>query len=64
MEIASLLLAADDQLEITVVELFDRPLPVMLDKDMADKVTDYLTKKASICSLGKKWKSLSVSGVR
>ena len=59
MEIASLLLAADDQLEITVVELFDRPLPVMLDKDMADKVADYLTKKGINLLLGKKVEKLA-----
>ncbi len=58
MEIASLLLAADDQLEITVVELFDRPLPVMLDKDMGDKVTDYLSKKGIRLLLGKKVEKL------
>ncbi|WP_419660988.1 FAD-dependent pyridine nucleotidedisulfide oxidoreductase [Desulfosarcina variabilis str. Montpellier] len=54
MEIASLLLAADDQLEITVVELLDRPLPVMLDKDMADKVSDYVSKKGINLLTGKK----------
>ena len=54
MEIASLLLAADDQLDITVVELFDRPLPVMLDKDIADKVTDYVSKKGINMLTGKK----------
>jgi NADPH-dependent 2,4-dienoyl-CoA reductase/sulfur reductase-like enzyme len=45
MEIASLLAAANDQLEISIVELLDRPLPVLLDKDMADSVSDYITEK-------------------
>jgi len=45
MEIASLLAQSNDQIEISIVELHDRPLPVMLDKDMADTVTDYITQK-------------------
>jgi NADH oxidase (H2O2-forming) len=45
LEIASLLAAANDQLDISIVELLNRPLPVLLDKDMADSVTDYLTEK-------------------
>ncbi|MBU2646054.1 FAD-dependent oxidoreductase [bacterium] len=43
MEIASLLMAAgSDRYDITVVELFNRVLPLMLDKDMADSVKEYL----------------------
>ena len=46
MEIASLLASAKpDAYEITVVELFDRPLPLMLDKGMADPVKEYLEGK-------------------
>ena len=58
MEIASLLAATDDKLEITVVELFDRPLPVMLDKDMADKVTEYVSDKKIQLLTGKKVEKL------
>lgn len=46
MEIASLLV--DQNLgayDISVVEQFDRPLPLMLDKDMAEPVKDYIEKK-------------------
>jgi NADH oxidase (H2O2-forming) len=43
MEIASLLAAQKPgAYDITVVELCDRPLPLMLDKDMAGPVADYL----------------------
>jgi len=45
MEIASLLAQTSDELEISVIELLDRPLPLMLDKDMADSVSDYINKK-------------------
>jgi len=46
MEIASLLAAArPDAYDITVIELFNRPLPLMLDKDMADPVQEYLEGK-------------------
>ncbi len=46
MEIASLLMSVrSNDYDITVVELFDRPLPLMLDKDMADPVREYLADK-------------------
>ncbi|MFO7560196.1 MAG: FAD-dependent oxidoreductase [Desulfobacterales bacterium] len=46
MEIASLLMSVrSDGYDITVLELFDRPLPLMLDKDMADPVQEYLAGK-------------------
>jgi NADH oxidase (H2O2-forming) len=46
MEIASLLAEHHGgKYEISVVELMDRPLPLMLDKDMADGVRDYLVEK-------------------
>lgn len=46
MEIASLLTAENPgKFDITVVEFLNRPLPLMLDKDMADPVTEYLQEK-------------------
>lgn len=45
MEIASLLTITNDQVEISIVELLDRPLPLMLDKDMADGVSEYVNQK-------------------
>jgi len=46
MEIASLLAAAaSDPLDITLVEMMDRPLPLMLDKDMAGPVKEYLEER-------------------
>lgn len=45
MEIASLLAHANPQIEISIVELLNRPLPVMLDKDMANFVSEYITEK-------------------
>ncbi len=55
MEIASLIAAADpDVYDITIVELFNRPLPLMIDKDMADPVTEYLEEKRIKILAGKK----------
>jgi NADPH-dependent 2,4-dienoyl-CoA reductase/sulfur reductase-like enzyme len=46
MEIASLLAETNpDKFNITVIELMDRPLPLMLDKDMSDPVREYLLGK-------------------
>ncbi|MFO8049337.1 MAG: FAD-dependent oxidoreductase [Desulfosudaceae bacterium] len=46
MEIATLMAEhMPGRFEVSVVELMDRPLPLMLDKDMADLVTSYLTEK-------------------
>lgn len=46
MEIASLLANnMPEKFNITVVELLNRPLPLMLDKDMADPVKTYLEGK-------------------
>ena len=42
MEIASLLANAQTEYDISVIELMDRPLPLMLDRDMAGQVRDYL----------------------
>jgi len=54
MEIASLLAGKSEEREISVVELCDRPLPVMLDKDMADSVSDYLVDKGINLITGRK----------
>lgn len=45
--------------EITVVELMDRPLPLMLDKDMADLVTEYLAEKGLNLLVGEKVEKLT-----
>jgi len=55
MEIASLIFAANPgKYDITVVELFNRPLPLMLDKDMADPVKEYLEEKGIKILTGEK----------
>lgn len=54
MEIASLLLeTAPDAYIISVIELMDRPLPLMLDKNMADPVQEYLEEKGVTIFTGK-----------
>jgi len=59
MEIASLLAETHaDQYTITVVELMDRPLPLMLDKDMADSVQSYLESKGIALLTGEKVESI------
>jgi NADPH-dependent 2,4-dienoyl-CoA reductase/sulfur reductase-like enzyme len=46
MEIASLLEeTAPKSYNISIIELMDRPLPLMLDKDMSDSVRTYLEEK-------------------
>ncbi len=46
MEIASLLAETNPKdFNISVIELMDRPLPLMLDKDMSDSVRAYLEEK-------------------
>lgn len=55
MEIASLLSDSEsNNFNISVVELMDRPLPLMLDKDMADSVQLYLEEKGLNILTGKK----------
>lgn len=55
MEIASLLVQQfGDKYDISIVELMDRPLPLMLDKDMADSVRDYLEEKGLKILTGQK----------
>ncbi len=55
MEIASLLSAQNPgKFDISVVEFLNRPLPLMLDKDMADPVQKYLEEKGIKILTGKK----------
>jgi NADH oxidase (H2O2-forming) len=55
MEIASLLAQnMPDKFNITVIELLDRPLPLMLDKGMADPVKEYLEGKGIKILTGEK----------
>lgn len=54
MEVASLLAEADSAYDISVVELMDRPLPLMLDGDMAGFVRDYLEEKGLKIFTGRK----------
>lgn len=59
MEIATLLAAQmPGQFQITVVELMDRPLPLMLDKDMSDSVRTYLEEKGLTILTGEKVEKL------
>ena len=61
MEMASLIAAAKpDVYDITVVELFNRPLPLMLDEDMAEPVKQYLEEKKIKILTGEK--VLSITG--
>ncbi|MEE4137263.1 MAG: FAD-dependent oxidoreductase [Desulforhopalus sp.] len=55
VEVASLLAAADNApKKITLVELMNRPLPLMLDEDMTDPVTTYLEEKGLQLLVGEK----------
>lgn len=55
MEIASLIAEqTKDKYNITVIELMDRPLPLMLDKDMASSVREYLEEKGLTIRTGDK----------
>lgn len=59
MELASLLAQPmTDQFHITVIELMDAPLPLMLDNDMADGVAAYLTEKGLNLLTGEKVEKL------
>lgn len=60
MEVASLLAAQQpDQFNISVVELMDRPLPLMLDPDMAAPVQTYLEEKGLAILTGEKVEKLA-----
>jgi NADH oxidase (H2O2-forming) len=54
LEVATLLLTSDSSLNITVVELLDHPLPLMLDAEIAAKVKDYLEEKGLDLRMGQK----------
>lgn len=59
IEIASLLAEKDSAAyTITVIELMNRPLPLMLDKDMADSVQSYLESKGVKILTGEKVETL------
>lgn len=59
MEIASLLAeTTPDVFNISVIELMDRPLPLMLDKDMSDSVRAYLEEKGLVIRTGEKVEKL------
>ncbi len=70
MEIASLLAeTSPGNFTISIVELMDRPLPLMLDKDMADSVRIYLEEKGLHILTGEKVEKLigtngTVTGVQ
>lgn len=70
MEIASLLAeTAPGTFTISIIELMDRPLPLMLDKDMADSVQAYLEEKGLHILTGEKVEKLigtdgTVTGVQ
>lgn len=60
MEIASLLAETNpDRFKITVIELMDRPLPLMLDKEMSDVVREYLEGKGLRIRTGVKVEKLT-----
>lgn len=59
MEVASLLLeATPESFNVSVVELLDRPLPLMLDGDMAESLTTYLQEKGLTLLTGEKVEKL------
>ncbi len=65
MEMASLIAAANpDVYDITIVELFNRPLPLMLDKDMAGPVKEYLEEKSIKILTGEKVEKITGSNGR
>ena len=70
LEVASLLAAtAKEKLDITIIELMDRPLPLMLDGDMAALVKAHLEEKGLKVLTGEKVEGIlgkagKVSGVR
>lgn len=55
LEVATLLAAGDDGTRpVTIVELMDRPLPLMLDGEMAASVREYLEEKGLTLLTGEK----------
>jgi len=70
LEVASLLAnTKPDAYDITIVELMNRPLPLMLDEDMAGHVKEYLKTKGFTVLTGEKVEKIlgqngTVSGIR
>jgi len=58
MEIASLMMGEGQDFHITVIEMMDRPLPLMLDADMAGFVREYLEDKGITIATGRTVQSL------
>lgn len=55
MEVASLLVEqSSNAAKISIVEFMDRPLPLMLDADMAEQVSEYFREKNVTLRLGEK----------
>ena len=54
LEVGTLLKSTRPELEVTVIELLDYPLPQMLDQDMATKVTTYLAEQGIRLETGRK----------
>lgn len=69
LEVASLLFSSKPGVyDITVIELLDRPLPLMLDNDMGNLITKYFEEKGIGMLMGRKVNKIvgrngSVSGV-
>ena len=53
METASLL-SANPDFKITVIELLDQPLPLMLDNEMSAKIKEYLTENGLNMKMGRR----------
>jgi NADPH-dependent 2,4-dienoyl-CoA reductase/sulfur reductase-like enzyme len=54
LELGSLLLTQDAGLDITIVEIMDHPLPLMVDADSGATIAQYLTEKGLRFQMGKK----------
>lgn len=54
LELGSLLLAKDAGLDITIVELMEHPLPLMVDADSGATIAGYLTEKGLKFQMGRK----------
>ncbi len=54
LETATLLSASEADYRITIVELLDRPLPLMLDGDMAARISEYLIESGLDLKMGRR----------
>jgi len=52
LEVGTLLKSTNQELNVTIVEMLNRPVAVMLDDDMASKVTTYLEEQGMVLRLG------------